>query len=191
MTTGFHGKLPARGDFVGAGLDRAWVAALDTCVSAGMAEAMARSGDDWTGIWLAAPVWRFALAEPAALGVWIPSVDRVGRFYPLMIVAMLPGAVPDAMARHGGGWLDAAEDAGRAALADDLAPEALRAGIPPAPDLEASPDAGLPPGVAPRPGASLWWTEGAPRVPAHGLVLDALPDPATFAAMLGAGQAAA
>ncbi len=191
MTAGFHGKLPTRGDFVGAGLDRALVAALDTCISAGMAEAMAASGEGWPEIWLEAPVWRFALGEPATLGLCLPSVDKVGRFYPLLIAAGFPpGIAPERMARHGTAWLDAAEDAGRAALAEDLSPEALKARIPPAPDLDAAPDAGLPDGIVPRPGASLWWTEGAPRVAPHGLVLDGMPDAATVATMLGAGPAA-
>ena len=90
------------------------------------------------------------------------------------------------MARNGTAWLDAAEEAGRAALAHDLSPDELAARIPPAPDLAHTPETELPYGMIPRPSAGLWWTEGSPRVPAQGLVLDAMPDTATFVAMLDA-----
>jgi len=120
------------------------------------------------------------------LGLWMPSVDRIGRHFPLMFAACCPGAEPLQMACNAAAWLDAAEDAGRAALADDLTPDELAARIPPAPDLAHTPETNLPYGMIPRPGAGLWWTEGSPRVPAQGLVLDAMPDTATFVAMLDA-----
>lgn len=147
----------------------------------------------WVDIWIGAPVWRFALPmlicdRQALLGLWMPSVDKVGRYFPLMIAATCPNSTPEQMARHGTAWLDAAEDAGRAAIADDLSPEQLKARIPPPPDFASTPDTGLPYNLQPRPGAGLWWSEGSPRVPAQGLVLDTLPDAATFVAMLDAGS---
>ena len=90
------------------------------------------------------------------------------------------------MARGDAAWLDAAEEAGRAALADDLSPDELATRIPPWPAAVYPPETELPYGMLPRPGAGLWWTEGSPRVPAQGLVLDAMPDVATFVAMLDA-----
>jgi type VI secretion system protein ImpM len=127
------------------------------------------------------------MCGPAAiLGWWMPSVDRVGRHFPLMFAACCPGAEPAQIARAGTAWLDAVEEAGRAALADDLSPDELAARIPPAPDLVHAPETELPYGMIPRPGAGLWWTAGSPRVPAQGLVLDAMPDVATFVAMLDA-----
>jgi type VI secretion system protein ImpM len=138
-----------------------------------------------------APVWRFALPDAmcgpdAILGLWMPSVDRVGRHFPLMLAACCSAAEPTVLARIGTAWLDGVEEAGRAALTDDLNPEELAARIPPAPDFAHTPETNLPYGMIPRPGAGLWWTEGSPRVPAQGLVLDAMPDVATFVAMLDA-----
>ncbi len=55
-----------------------------------------------------APIWRFLLpagacGAQAALGVWLPSVDRVGRQFPLALCALAPlGA--DLL--DGGAWLD-------------------------------------------------------------------------------------
>src|SRR6185312_15274815 len=106
--------------------------------------------------------------------------------FPLTIAACLPGVAASFLAGCGTTWLDAAEQAGRAALADDLTPDELAALIPPAPDLAHAPETDLPYGMIPRPNAGLWWTEGSPRVPAQGLVLDAMPDVATFVAMLDA-----
>jgi type VI secretion system protein ImpM len=188
-STGFFGKLPARGDFVGTGLPSAIVRPWDQAISAALAAARAALADRWPEIWRYAPVWCFALPEalcgPAAIiGLWMPSIDRVGRAFPLMIATTCPGATPETMARHGTAWLDAAEDAGRAALAEDLGPDRLAALIPPPPDLAATFDAGLPCGLHPRPGAGLWWTAGGPHVAAQGLALAALPDGAAFLAML-------
>lgn len=190
---GYFGKVPSRGDFVGVGLPSPIFKAWDAWVAACLTAAKAILADHWSDIWLQAPVWRFALPEttcgPAPLlGLWMPSIDKAGRHFPLMIAATSPSATPEQMARHGTAWLDAAEDAGRAAVADDLTPEQLTALIPPPPNLTATPDAGLPYDLQPQPGAGLWWTEGGPLVPAQGLVLQTMPDAATFRMMLDGGR---
>jgi type VI secretion system protein ImpM len=188
---GFFGKLPTRGDFVRVGLPRGSVEAWDGWLRMALSGSQSAMGEVWQPAWMEAPVWRFALPDgmcgPAALlGLWMPSVDRVGRYFPLMLAACCPEAEPAHMVRGDVPWLDAAEEAGRAALADDLSPDALAARIPPWPAAVHPPETELPYGMIPRPGAGLWWTEGSPRVPAQGLVLDAMPDVATFVAMLDA-----
>jgi type VI secretion system protein ImpM len=192
-SAGFFGKIPARGDFVAAGLPTVVVKTWDQFISAALAEAKSALGDRWSDVWLQAPVWRFALpgtmCGPAPLlGLWMPSIDKAGRHFPLMIAATCPGTTPEQMRRHGTAWLDAAEDAGRDAIADDLTPEQLTASIPPSPDLTASPEIPLPDDLRPCPDAGLWWTDGAPLVPAQGLVRDTMPDAAAFRAMLDGGN---
>jgi type VI secretion system protein ImpM len=187
--SGYFGKLPARGDFVTTALPPPIIKTWDRAISSALASAKTALADRWPEAWLEAPVWRFALPEPMCgpvplLGLWMPSIDKAGRHFPLMIAATCPGATPEQMARHGTLWLDQAEDAGRAAIADDLTPEQLTARLPPAPDLIAAPDNGLPYDLQTRPGAGFWWTDGAPLVPAQGLVLGTMPDAATFRAML-------
>jgi len=191
-SAGYFGKIPARGDFVAAGLPSSVVKTWDQSISAALAEAKSALGDRWSDVWLQAPVWRFALpgamCGPAPLlGLWMPSIDKAGRHFPLMIAATCPTATPEQLARHGTAWLHAAEDAGRDAIADDLTPEQLTASIPPSPDLTATLDSPLPYDLRPFPDAGLWWTDGAPLVPAQGLVLDTMPDAATFRAMLDGG----
>jgi type VI secretion system protein ImpM len=68
-----------------------WDGWLQECVAASRAALRER----WLDVYLTSPVWRFACAAgtcgPApVLGVIVPSVDRVGRYFPLTLVAELP-----------------------------------------------------------------------------------------------------
>lgn len=177
---GLFGKLPARGDFVRHGLPASFVTPWDDWLSAGLAASRAQLGADWLPAWLEAPVWRFCLdpgrCGPAAvLGLMLPSVDRVGRYFPLTLAAVLTHAEADAAATA---WLDAAEAAGRAALEQDAGPEQVAALLPAAP---VGTPAHTPIHTSP---GSLWWTEGGPRVAAARRRLPGLPDAADFAALL-------
>ena len=60
-----------------------------------MASSRAALGDRWLDVYLTSPAWRFAAAAGACgpvpvIGLIVPSVDRVGRYFPLTIVAELP-----------------------------------------------------------------------------------------------------
>jgi type VI secretion system protein ImpM len=188
-SSGYFGKIPGRGDFVGAGLPLPVVRAWDKAVSAALAGAKEKLADRWPELWLEAPVWRFALPDSqcgptSLLGLWMPSVDRAGRLFPLMIATSCKGTSPERMARHGTAWLDAAEDAGRDAIADDLTPDELMARIPPPPDLSSTPGTGAPCHLPPAAKGGIWWTDGGPFVAARGMVLDAMPDAGIFVTML-------
>jgi len=179
---GLFGKLPARGDFVQLGLPGSFVRPWDAWLQQVMAASQERMGDAWLPAFLESPVWRFVLpagmcGPGAALGLWMPSVDRVGRYFPLTLAAVvLPGGhVP--RSDQAESWLDACETAGRAALDEDATPDQVAQRLPPL-----APDA-----TAERPGAGTWWTVGGPRVPATRLTLAALPNSVQFAAMLGWG----
>ncbi|MFM2054681.1 MAG: type secretion system-associated protein TagF [Pseudomonadota bacterium] len=92
---GWFGKLPALGDFGSRRLPREMVARCDAWLSAGMAASQRELGGGWLDLYLTAPVWRFAWAPGVAgpdwwLGVLMPSVDRVGRYFPLLIAATCP-----------------------------------------------------------------------------------------------------
>ncbi|HEY3912432.1 MAG TPA: type VI secretion system-associated protein TagF [Stellaceae bacterium] len=186
---GFYGKIPARGDFVRAGLPRSFVEPWDEWLRGTLAQSRAELGSEWLSAWLEAPVWRFALMPGSCgpdpvLGLWMPSVDRAGRYFPLTLAAVMPEADPRRLIAEGGGFLAAAESAGRDALADDLHPEALAARLlaaASAPAADPGVDAQLDP-----PAGALWWTEGAPRVVGGSFLSFGLPDAAKFAAMLDA-----
>jgi type VI secretion system protein ImpM len=193
---GFCGKLPARGDFVAAGLPRQFIEPWHDWMQRGLAASRERLGEDWAAAWNEAPIWRFALApgvcgEAPVLGLWMPSVDRIGRHFPLTFAAVAGDADADitALIGEGGGFLDAAEAAGLDALVSDTEPDVIAARLAAA-AWGAPEDAGAPPDLRRRTGA-VWWTDGAPRVPAGTLATGALPDAFEFVGMVQAGGAGA
>jgi type VI secretion system protein ImpM len=184
---GFHGKIPARGDFVHAGLPRTFTDPWDEWMQRMVGASRSVLGQAWLPAWLEAAIWRFALTPGtcgphAVIGLWMPSVDRIGRYFPLTLAAVARDADTPALTREGGGFLAAAERAGRDALQNDLAPDELAARL--AAAAAAQPGGpGTNPSLCPLEGG-LWWTEGAPRVPAWVFVSRALPDENAFVAML-------
>lgn len=172
--TGFFGKIPARGDFVRAGLPRSFTDPWDDWMQSVLAGSREVLGEAWLAAWMEAPIWHFRLPAgqcgPApAIGVWMPSIDAAGRHFPLTLAHCGPLPADPAA------WLAAAEAVGLEALASDLPPGEIAARL------------AAPAGVA---GAAdphaTWWTEGSPFVPATRLSLAALPDVATFTDMLHA-----
>lgn len=78
------GKLPAHGDFVARGLSHDRRDALDGWLAAAMERGRERHGAAFDDRYDAAPPWRFVTASREA-GALVPSVDRVGRRFPLLL----------------------------------------------------------------------------------------------------------
>lgn len=175
---GFFGKIPSRGDFLCVGLSLGFIQAWDGWLQGVLADVQHALGEGWAEVWRVAPVWRFALpsgqcGRHPVLGLWMPSVDRVGRSFPLTIAA--EGAAEGA--DQGDAFLDAAERIGREAISHDLGPEAV---------MERLREAPLPPAdPGPSGPGARWWSEGGPLAAAADLMLDTLPDSIGFARMLG------
>jgi type VI secretion system protein ImpM len=167
VRVGFFGKLPSRGDFVRAGLSRVLITAWDGWLQ----EVMQTSHEAFVAARRGAPVWRFAFGAGVcgprtACGLLLPSADRVGRVFPLLIAAEA--------AQPTDAFLDAAEQIGIAAINDALPPEALAQQLGDAPRP-------LPASASGR--VTRWWREaGAGR--AGELLCDGLPDADTFLHML-------
>ncbi|MCV6611439.1 MAG: type VI secretion system-associated protein TagF [Amphritea sp.] len=92
---GFYGKMPCRGDFVSRGLPRGLVDGFDQWFQQGMHTARAMLGDQWQTRYSIAPIWRFFISpgvfdQHAWVGVFIPSVDKVGRQFPCLIALPVP-----------------------------------------------------------------------------------------------------
>ncbi|WP_081991477.1 type VI secretion system-associated protein TagF [Inquilinus limosus] len=171
---GFFGKIPSRGDFLCVGLSLGFIQAWDGWLQRVLADVQRSLGEGWAEVWRVAPVWRFALpsgqcGHRTVLGLWMPSVDRVGRCFPLTIAA--EGA------DCGDAFLDAAETIGREAISYDLGPEDVMGRLRDAPTPSPVP--------ASTGAAARWWSAGGPLAAAAELVLDTLPDSAGFARMLG------
>ena len=93
---GFYGKMPSRGDFVRRGLPDSFVNPWDTWLQEMMAHTQSEFGDDWLDAYLNAPIWYFVfspdvLDEHLWAGAMMPSVDRVGRYFPLVQAIGLSG----------------------------------------------------------------------------------------------------
>ncbi|KIQ05369.1 MULTISPECIES: type VI secretion system-associated protein TagF [Pseudomonas] len=92
---GFYGKLAVRGDFIHRGLAPGFIEAWDNWLTAGLTASRQTLGEAWLDAYLVSPLWRFAIApgllgQEAVCGVMMPSVDRVGRYFPLTIALPLP-----------------------------------------------------------------------------------------------------
>jgi type VI secretion system protein ImpM len=95
LEVGLYGKLPSHGDFLRRRTSDAFVDVWDRWLQDSVATSRSLLADRWLDLYLTSPVWRFAFAggvcgpEPV-LGLMVPSVDRVGRYFPLTLVARLP-----------------------------------------------------------------------------------------------------
>ena len=123
--SGFFGKIPSHGDFVTRELPRAFLDVWDRWLQECIAASKSRLGERWLDVYLTSPIWRFTLAPgicgaSAWAGVLMPSVDRVGRYFPLTIAAPLEADV-NALLVPGrmDAWLDAVEAIALHALDDD------------------------------------------------------------------------
>lgn len=91
---GFYGKVPALGDFVSRRLPRSFIEPWDQWLQSSLLASRETLADNWLSLFLVSPIWRFALSPglcgPSAwAGVMMPSVDRVGRYFPLTLVQSL------------------------------------------------------------------------------------------------------
>ncbi|MES2482227.1 MAG: type VI secretion system-associated protein TagF [Pseudomonadota bacterium] len=94
---GWFGKLPGMGDFAHRRLPESFRSVWDPWLQRGLARLRDRHAD-WTAHYLEAPVWCFALGaqvvgERAWMGVLMPSVDGVGRYFPFTLAVELDEGV--------------------------------------------------------------------------------------------------
>jgi type VI secretion system protein ImpM len=115
IPVGFFGKVPNLGDFVERRVHPGIRSMWDQWLQDGLAASHEDLGDGWLDIYLFSPVWRFALStdvcgEAVYAGVMVPSVDSVGRYFPLTVIASLP---PDTaclpLLSEGTAWFKAVE----------------------------------------------------------------------------------
>lgn len=215
-TAGFHGKLPAKGDFVTRRLSRGFLDGWDRWLQDVIADSRAQMGEAWLDAYLTSPVWRFVLSrgacgDQAVAGVMMPSVDRVGRYFPLTIVAPLADdSGPVESAAAAASWFGGAETLARSALEEtfdfdrfdaDVAALGVPAAVSPAPSAPvdrglcfeiADADAldAVCRGLAGRwlsatyPRYSLWWTAGSEQMAPSFIACPGLPGADRFAAFL-------
>lgn len=94
MATGLFGKLPLKRDFVAYNVSRPFLDKWELWLQSAMAESRLVLGEAWQGLFLTMPIWRFWLGKElfgqAVVGALMPSVDGVGRYFPLSLCALEP-----------------------------------------------------------------------------------------------------
>jgi type VI secretion system protein ImpM len=190
---GFFGKLPSRGDFVGRRLPPDVRDCFDRWLQAGLVRSKEDLGEDWLPTWLSSPIWRFVVAagvcgEQAWAGVMMPSHDRVGRCFPLLLMAGMDGtpSLQDCLGVHET-WFVRLEDLALSTLDEEFSLDAFDASVAelagaPCGSQANSVDAG-PLDEIPA-GGSAWWSDGSELVEPVLAVCSGLPSHDMFAALL-------
>ena len=200
---GWYGKLPALGDFARRRLPPGFIEPWDEWLRQGLAASRAALGQDWLAHYLGASVWRFVLlpgiiGPDAWAGVLLPSVDRVGRYFPLTVCAGLPAAAPLGRSLAGlDGWLTALERSALLGLDPDHGLERLESALLNGPKVPLAPasrdETATPPAFLDAlavqvlaqslAGRTLWWSPHAQGANA-GFVEHGLPRPERHAELL-------
>jgi type VI secretion system protein ImpM len=99
VDVGLYGKLPSHGDFLRRRAPDAFIDVWDPWLQQCLAASRAALGDRWLDLYLTSPAWRFfcgaGVCGPSpVMGLMVPSVDRVGRYFPLTIVTEAPAELP-------------------------------------------------------------------------------------------------
>ena len=204
---GFYGKLPSHGDFVGRRLPPSVRHCFDAWLQGALVCSKAALGPAWLPTWGSSPLWRFVVGagvcgEQAWAGVMMPSADRVGRPFPLLLAAAIDGtpALGDCLTLHDG-WFARLEALALGALEADFSLEGFDAALrvsgatagciapagaetPRAASATVVPLADAALADAGCAGGSAWWTHGSPAVAPCLVLCEGLPAPASFVALL-------
>ncbi len=190
MQIGLFGKLPVKRDFVSINLPRGFLTVWENWLQSSVAASRVSLGHEWQELFLTAPIWRFWLGRDlggtTVTGAFMPSVDGVGRYFPLTICAWGedsevcdPPACDDEQ-----DWFDTVESA----LLEALSPE-----------FDGEPARLLDKVAAPSPRAgsvlrdlfvrdletvlgsrSYWWSKGGAGRPMQLVAYERMPDPYRF-----------
>ena len=87
---GFFGKLPINGDFIQRDLPAHFIHLWDSWLQENLSACQQQLAESWLKHYLTSPIWRFFIAPSvidnnAYIGIVGPSVDSVGRYFPLTI----------------------------------------------------------------------------------------------------------
>ncbi|MBB5211399.1 type VI secretion system-associated protein TagF [Microbulbifer hydrolyticus] len=212
---GIYGKLPAHGDFVQRSLPGSFVSIWDAWLQQAVYGAQEALGSSWLDYYMTSPIWRFAFS-PGVIdahlwsGILVPSVDSVGRYFPLTLVASRPANEnPFSIMNDDEAWYQALSDLAIEALQRNLMVDDVLEKFPafggPSPVVTCNADCSemitLEGGISPAhsyPGLlkvlaqnemssfSLWWCAGSPQLMPTTMLCPGLVDPDKYRSMLGA-----
>lgn len=207
MSWGYLGKVPNRGDFLTHNVLPEMRDLLFEWCQGVMAVSREQLGSDWLDAYLTSPIWHFGASpgvfgEPGVIGTMIPSVDRVGRHFPFIVISNFSGAGLDAWRQPQ--WSSAMESCVLSVLEDDWDESAWRQQLAAVELPDTTPSRLRWPcvdGNLMLPGAALetdwlrallersaeralWWTQGSAFVEPATLLTEGLPKVGQFASML-------
>jgi type VI secretion system protein ImpM len=216
MPCGLFGKLPSKRDFVCYNIGRPFLDMWESWLQTGIAASRDTMGDAWQQTFLSAPIWRFwigaEIAGTTVAGAMMPSVDLVGRYFPLTLCAQVPPGlrIPPPPDEALDNWFLEVErfllqmledvlpedpDVLVGSLAMPLTLPDQRLALPLSGRVyEMSTDGNLEnifcalaaeDHCKTHGERSYWWTMGGPQHPAQLLVRSGLPDPAEFTLFIG------
>jgi type VI secretion system protein ImpM len=218
MRCGLYGKLPAKRDFVAISTPRGFLDAWEPWMQGGISASRQDLGQAWQEAFLRAPIWRFwlgtELCGTTVLGAFMSSLDGVGRYYPLTLLAWAEDgeAIPPPELDSQDAWFARAEEFLLSQLEHDVPFDSTTAGLeqfePPACSAAMTDDmiplarGGTARPVSQRPidevfaslrtadharvyaSASFWWTIGGEGYAPIALNSARMPDPFLFSDML-------
>lgn len=130
-SSGYYGKIPATGDFIKYNLTRAFVEPWDDWLQESLSYSREQLADKWLDAYLTSPIYRFVLTagicgENGWQGVIMPSVDSVGRYFPMTICAPLDATEnPFHHILHENDWFSRAESLILSVLEDEISKDIL------------------------------------------------------------------
>lgn len=222
MKCGLFGKLGAKRDFIAVATPRSFLDAWEPWMQSSLSASRNQLGDGWQQAFLTAPVWRFwlgaSICGTPVTGAIMPSLDGLGRYYPLTLhVVSDVGApiLPPELDGHDD-WFGLVEDFLLATLDrntgfDDITAALNRLPVPrtgareagdtkmfslgddmmgtvPLEGFAASFAALRTAGPDVYAAASFWWTTGGAGFPPLALSCRGLPDPYRYVAFLTENQ---
>jgi type VI secretion system protein ImpM len=153
MSASLFGKLPARRDFISANASKRFLHVWEPWLQSGIAMSRRMLGPAWTEAYNRAPIWRFWLGPDfcgeATIGAFMPSVDGVGRAFPLTIFAgEAENFVAPPEVNSNERWCEDAEAILLEALEEGVTLEAILDKVAMMPAPFAQPRAGAPEGLS-------------------------------------------
>jgi len=95
ISCAMFGKVPTRRDFVAVNTPRQFLTTWEQWLQNAVASSREALKTNWDQAFLTAPIWRFWLGMDTTgaptIGALMPSVDGVGRYFPLTIAAFADG----------------------------------------------------------------------------------------------------
>lgn len=131
MAPGFYGKMMSHGDFVSRRLPDSFIEPWDSWMQSSIAASREQLSSDWLDIFLTSPIWRFVLTpkicgDKGWVGVFMPSADRVGRCYPLVVASSIESCGSSiCLISTADEWFEKIEEATLNTLEDDFDLECL------------------------------------------------------------------